>query len=144
MFSMRLLFVTSVQVTCLATNLTFGKFPNASATNFLNFFRFFIGSNQFDPRRDPIPQLQALPPTQFIDEASLTAAISKKIERASGRDFDKFRSSDSTISLATGRTKFRNQNNRCSVSAIALSIDLDAINPTCHILRKTPSGSAYA
>ena len=129
--------MTLVQVTCLATNLTFGNYPNALATNFLNFFSRFIGTDEFDPRRDPIPQLQALSPSPFIDEASLTSAIAKKIERARGRDLKKFGSAEFTISLAAGRTKFRNQSNRCSVSAIALSIDpnvlgylsLDAIDP---------------
>jgi hypothetical protein len=74
---------SNVQVTCLASNLTFGNFPNGMAASFLNFFSRFIVTDEFDPRLDPIPQLQALPPTEvIIDDVALSAAIAKKTCRS--------------------------------------------------------------
>jgi hypothetical protein len=108
------------------------------AASFLNFFSRFIVTDEFDPRLDPIPQLQALPPTEvIIDDVALSAAIAKKTERARGHNVEKFGTSDATIILDGGKTKFRNQHNRCAVSAVALTVDpstlgflsLDAIDP---------------
>jgi hypothetical protein len=118
--------------------LTFGNFPNELAASFLNFFSRFIVTDEFDPRRDPISQLQALPPTEsIIDDVALSLAVAKKVERARGQDKERFGTSDATITLTEGKSKFRHQHNRCSLTAIALSIDptslgflsLDAINP---------------
>ncbi len=73
------------------------------------------------------------PTESIIDDVALSVAVA----RARGKDKERFGTSDATITLTEGNSKFRHQHNRCSLTAIELSIDpislgflsLDAINP---------------